>query len=96
MWLKNIKPWVRKHSVRLTRHIRAKPGPERNPGVLHFVTNSPWVDFVDWDVQTCSDVLDGLVAFGDDAHTLRDGLSCDWMITCYHDNLEEGTFEPIS
>lgn len=101
MWLKDIKPWVRKHSARLTRHIRAEPGPEHNLGVLHFfytgiLTNSPWVDFVDRDVQACSDVLDGLVAFGDDAHTLRDGLSCDWMITCYHDNLEEGTLEPIS
>lgn len=50
----------------------------------------PWVDFVDWDVQTCSDVLDSLVALGDDAHALSDGLSCDGMITCYHDDLGKG------
>ncbi|KAF3857444.1 hypothetical protein F7725_009303 [Dissostichus mawsoni] len=31
--------------------------------------------------QTCSDVLNSLVAFGDDANTLCNGLSCDWMIT---------------
>lgn len=50
----------------------------------------PWVDFIDWDVQTRSNVLNGLIAFRDDAHTLSDGFSCDWMITCYHDDLKEG------
>lgn len=60
------------------------------------VYSVPWVDFVYRDVQTCSDVLDSLVAFGDDAHTLSDGLRCDWMITCHHDDLGEGTFVLMS
>lgn len=50
----------------------------------------PWVDFVDWDVQTRSNVLNGLIAFRDDAHTLSDGFGCDWMIARYHDDLKEG------
>lgn len=54
------------------------------------VWSVPRVNLVDRDVQTRGDVLDGLVAFRDDAHTLGDGLCCDWMITCYHDDLEEG------
>lgn len=50
----------------------------------------PWVDFVDWDVETGRDVFNGLVAFGDDAHAFSNGLGCDWMITRYHDNLRQG------
>ena len=55
------------------------------------VPRLPGVDFIDWDVQTSSDVLDSLVAFRDDPHTLSNGLRCDWMITCHHDYLGEGT-----
>lgn len=59
--------------------------------ILNKVTFAlPWVDFVDWDVQTRGNVLNGLIAFRDDAHTLSDGFSCDWMITRYHDDLKEG------
>lgn len=79
---------------------RTPGGLERDLGELQVhrsaVYSVPWVDFIDRDVQTCSDVLDSLVAFGDDSHTLSDGLSCDWMITCYHDDLVEGTFVFVS
>lgn len=60
------------------------------------VQSVPWVDFIDWDVQTRCDVLNSLVSFGDDSHTLSNGLSCDWMITCYHDYLKEGMFMRMS
>lgn len=50
----------------------------------------PWVDFIDWNVQACGDVLNSLVALRDDTHTLSNGLSCDWVITSYHDDLGDG------
>ena len=52
------------------------------------VESVPWVHFVDWNVQTSRDVFNSLVALRDDAHTLSDGLGCDWVITCHHDNLQ--------
>lgn len=55
-----------------------------------FVWSVPWVDFIDWNVQACGDVLHSLVALRDDTHTLSNGLSCDWVITSYHDDLGDG------
>lgn len=83
------KPLSDSNSYKHHNNSTTKADPERDPGVLqvHQSLSVPWVNFVDWDVQTCSDVLNGLVAFGDDAHTLSNGLSCDWMITCDHDDL---------
>lgn len=49
----------------------------------------PGVDLVDGDVEASGDVLDGLVALGDDAHALGDGLGRDWMVTGDHDDLRK-------
>ena len=52
-----------------------------------FIVHVPGVDFGDRDIQASGDVLNGLVALGDDADALSDGLGCDWVITGNHDNL---------
>ena len=49
----------------------------------------PGVDLADWDVQAGGNVFHGLVALGDDADALGDGLCCDWVITGHHDNLNK-------
>lgn len=48
----------------------------------------PGVDLADRDIETGSNVFHRLVALGDDAHTLCNGLGCNGVVTCHHDNLK--------
>ena len=47
------------------------------------------IHFLDGDVEAGGDVVDRLVALGDDAHVLGDGLGGDGMITGDHDHLAD-------
>lgn len=47
----------------------------------------PGVDLADWDVETSSNVLHCLIALRDDAHSLCNGLGCDWVISSDHNDL---------
>lgn len=53
----------------------------------------PGVDLADRDVEACSNVFHCLVTLGDDAHTLSNGLGCDWVVTSHHDNLDKDNEE---
>lgn len=55
----------------------------------------PWVDLADGDVEACSNVFHCLVTLGDDAHTLSDGLGCDWVVTSHHNYLKHGRRKKI-
>ena len=48
----------------------------------------PGVHFLHWDASLSSNVLNSLASFRDDAHTLGDGLGCDWVVASHHDNLQ--------
>ena len=48
---------------------------------------SPGVDLADGNVEPGGDVLHGLVALGDDAHALGNGLCRDGVIARDHDDL---------
>lgn len=48
---------------------------------------SPGVDLADRDIEPGGNVLDSLVALGDDAYTFGNGLGSDGVIAGDHDNL---------
>ena len=52
---------------------------------------SPGIHFLHWDTTFRSDVFHRPAALGDDTHALSDGLGCDWMIACHHDDLDAST-----
>lgn len=51
------------------------------------LTSLPWVNLSNWDFEPSGNIIHSLVAFGDDADTPCDSLSCNRMVTGNHDNL---------
>lgn len=62
-----------------------KPPPTRT------LSHTPGVNLAQGDVQPLSDVLNRLIALGDDAHTFGDGFGCDGVVSCDHDHLKTQT-----
>lgn len=58
-----------------------KPPPTRT------LNHTPGVNLAQGDVQPLGDVLDRLIALGDDAHTFGDGFGRDGVVSCDHDHL---------
>lgn len=50
----------------------------------------PRIDFGDWHSPAFGDILDAFVAFGDDSHSLGNGLGRDRVVPCHHDDLDAG------